>query len=58
MPLAIVAIVAMLFAFFVMNGPSGSQSDSSRPEEVILYIDPPPVAVDLGLSLPDRNPRR
>ena len=62
---AIVAIVAMLFAFMGWFQTWGShdraagETSATRPiEEVILHIDPPPARVMLNLSLPERNPRR
>lgn len=54
---AIVAIVAMFLAYLAIS-PSADLLRSSGPAEVILYIDPPPITMPLGLTLPDRNPLR
>lgn len=58
---AIVAMLAMLLAFFALMGEQ--EKIVAGQQEVILYIDPPPwgevkITVPIGLELPDRNPRR
>jgi hypothetical protein len=57
MPLAIVAIVAMLLAFLAIS-PSADSPQSSGPAEVILRIDPPPTMIGFPPPLPYRNPHR
>ena len=59
MPVAIVAIVAMVLAFFYSTEGSGVGARLPAEERVTIVAKTPrPVPVLLGLSLPDRNPLR
>lgn len=55
----VVAIVAMFLAV-MSKTPGGGHGLGTEypPSEVILYIDPPPVAGLFFPPMPDRNPKR